>query len=193
VLNEDLYDTMHRDQDIVEYLLDNPPQILPALELVEHPDQKLVETKRFGSDVVWPRTVFFHAFLGATHTDYRGRGLTKTIQALTGAQFARSRHYAYACVEPSTNPITEHIWTKLGATVEYAMLTKDFETSEGIDLSLGWSPALRGNRQLFYCQCRILRTSCRGGNTVCIIRISVFAINYSPRSVQGYRSDILML
>jgi ribosomal protein S18 acetylase RimI-like enzyme len=127
MLNEDFYDTMHPDEDFVEALVENFPEMLPVLELLEHLDQKLVE-KRFLDGTLRPNRVL-HAFMGATHKDYSGRGLAKQLRVST-AQLAKSHRYSYVCVEP-TNPSTQHIWTRLGASIEYSLSTKDFEMSDG--------------------------------------------------------------
>ena len=128
MLNEDFHDTLHPDEAMVNELGKNFPQILPILELLDHLDQKLVQKKFDGVETIC-RNRIFHAFMGATHEDYCGRGLAKKLREIT-ADFARSLEFAYVCVEP-TNPITQHIWKKLGATVEYATSTKDFEMSDG--------------------------------------------------------------
>jgi len=69
----------------------------------------------------------FYLFLGGTHSDFEGRGLGKSIRALT---LKIGEALGYDCFSVSaSNPATQSIWKKLGLEIEKQILMKDVATT----------------------------------------------------------------
>eukprot|EP00008_Paramoeba_atlantica_P010587 CAMPEP_0201474984 /NCGR_PEP_ID=MMETSP0151_2-20130828/480_1 /ASSEMBLY_ACC=CAM_ASM_000257 /TAXON_ID=200890 /ORGANISM="Paramoeba atlantica, Strain 621/1 / CCAP 1560/9" /LENGTH=225 /DNA_ID=CAMNT_0047854965 /DNA_START=18 /DNA_END=692 /DNA_ORIENTATION=+ len=117
MVNEDLHQTVNAPSCPVS-------EITPIIDFLEKLEGEYTEKEHPN---LRPGQVF-HAFAGATHKDFQGKGIATKLRAIT-ARLAKSKGFSHLVVE-ATNPITFRIWGKLGG-VESAVL--DTKTHLGRD------------------------------------------------------------